>query len=146
MSARKIVMRVVSISFSILVISLVVFALTKLGSYAYQFGYRVFTEQPVDSGEGRDVVVQLDAGLDGGEVGEMLESKGLIRDGNLFAVQLRLSSYKGKLKPGIYTLNTSMTAREMMQVMSPVDKDTETETEAVKQTAATEQTTEGGQP
>ena len=33
-----------------------------------------------------------------------------------------------------------------MQVMSPVDKDTETETEAVKQTAATEQTTEGGQP
>ena len=78
MSARKIVMRVVSISFSILVIILVVFALTKLGSYAYQFGYRVFTEQPVDSGEGRDVVVRLDAGLDGREVGEMLESKGLI--------------------------------------------------------------------
>lgn len=144
MSARKIVMRVVSISFSILVIILVIFALTKLGSYAYQFGYRVFTEQPVSTGEGREVVVRLDAGMDGKAVGEMLERKGLIRDASLFAVQLRMSAYNGKLKPGIYTLSTSMTAREMMQVMSPAEKETETETE--KHTTETEQATEGGQP
>lgn len=144
MSARKIVMRVVSISFSILVIILVIFALTKLGSYAYQFGYRVFTEQPVSTGEGREVVVRLDAGMDGKAVGEMLERKGLIRDASLFAVQLRMSAYNGKLKPGIYMLSTSMTAREMMQVMSPAEKETETETE--KHTTETEQATEGGQP
>lgn len=148
MSARKIVMRVVSISFSVLVIVLVIFALTKLGSYAYQFGYRVFTEKPMSTGEGRDVVVRLDGGMDGKEVGEMLEKKGLIRDAALFAVQLKMSSYNGKLKPGIYTLNTSMTAREMMQVMSPAEEETETETESqtVQQTTEIESATEGGQP
>ena len=109
MSASKIVMKIVRISFSVLVVVLVIFVLFKAGSYAYDFGYRVYTEQPVSS-----------------DIGSMLEEKGLIRDARLFAVQLKLSAYSKKIKPGIYTLNTSMTAKEMMEAMSPVsEKDTE---------------------
>ena len=64
--------------------------------------------------------------MSGSDIGSMLEDKGLIRDGKLFAVQLKLSAYSKKIKPGVYTLNTSMTAKEMMEVMSPVpEKDTE---------------------
>lgn len=127
MSARKVVMRVVSISFSILVIVLIIFALARLGNYAYQFGYRVFTEEPVGTGEGEDVIVRIEKDMDAADIGILLEEKGLIRDGALFFAQLKLSSYNNKLKPGIYTLNTSMTAREMMQVMSPAEEETETE-------------------
>ena len=127
MSARKVVMRVVSISFSILVVVLIVFALTRLGNYAYQFGYRVFTEEPVDTGEGEDIIVRIEKDMDAADIGILLEEKGLIWDGTLFVAQLKLSSYNNKLKPGVYTLNTSMTAREMMQVMSPAEEETETE-------------------
>ena len=64
--------------------------------------------------------------MSGSDIGSMLEEKGLIRDARLFAVQLKLSAYSKKIKPGIYTLNTSMTAKEMMEAMSPVsEKDTE---------------------
>ena len=127
MSARKVVMRVVSISFSILVIVLVIFALAKLGEYAYQFGYRVFTEEPISTEEGSDVIVRIENDMDEVDIGNLLEEKGLVRDGTLFLAQLKLSSYSNKLKPGVYTLNTSMTAKEMMQVMSPAEKETESE-------------------
>lgn len=126
MSASKIVMKIVRISFSVLVVVLVIFVLFKAGSYAYDFGYRVYTEQPVSSGDGKDIVVQIEAGMSGSDIGSMLEEKGLIRDARLFAVQLKLSAYSKKIKPGIHTLNTSMTAKEMMEAMSPVsEKDTE---------------------
>ena len=41
---------------------------------------------------------------------------------------MKLSSYSGKMKEGTYTLSTSMTAYEMMQIMSASDVE-ETETE-----------------
>lgn len=124
MSARKIVMRIVSISFSVLVVVLVIFVLFKTGKYAYDFGYRVYTEKPMSAEPGQDVVVQVDEGMSGSALGKLLEEKKLIRDDKLFAVQLKISAYANDIKPGIYTLNTSMTSKEMMQIMS-MDTDSE---------------------
>ncbi len=151
MSARKIVMKVVSISFSVLVIVLLVYALAQAGKYAYQFGYRVFTETAVaeDEDEGEDVIVSIEDGMSAGDVGALLEEKGLIRDKYLFFLQLKLSAYSKKIKPGIYTLNTSMRAEEMMQIMSGSEEETETEEEqrpASEQPASeteTEKSTQG---
>jgi UPF0755 protein len=126
-------MKIVSISFSILVIVLVLFGFTKLGNYAFDFGYRVFTEQPVSKEPGKDVVVQVEPGMSDSELGQLLEEKGLIQDKALFVAQLKLSSYEKKIQAGVYTLNTSETAKEMMQIMSAVEKSTEdTESDAVK--------------
>ena len=55
MNLNKVVFRFVSISFSILVILLVLIGFVKIGTYCYDFGYRVFTEAPVDAEPGRDV-------------------------------------------------------------------------------------------
>lgn len=48
MSANKIVLKIVSISFSILILSLLAVGLYQGGKAAYGFGYRVFTEPAVD--------------------------------------------------------------------------------------------------
>jgi hypothetical protein len=58
MNLNKVVFRFVSISFSILVILLVLIGFVKIGTYCYDFGYRVFTEAPVDAEPGRDVIVR----------------------------------------------------------------------------------------
>lgn len=118
MSASKIVMRLVSISFSALVFILAVYGLYQLGLHAYDYGYRIFTEPAVTTGEGSDKLVQVKKSMSDTDIGQILEEKGLIRDKWLFVFQLKLSQYSGKLVPGYYTLNTSMTAQEMMQVMS----------------------------
>ncbi len=128
MSVRKVVMKIVNISFSVLVIILLVFVLYRSGQTAYRFGYRVFTEKAVSlPDEGKDKVVSVTSGMGAKELGELLKKKGLIRDANLFVLQLRLSAYADKIKEGTYTLSTSMTAQEMIQVMSQEAESTETE-------------------
>ena len=128
MNLNKVILKFVSISFSILVTLLVVVGLVELGSYSYDFGYRVFTETPIDKTPGTDVVVQVTADMSEHEIGKMLEEEGLVRDGTLFYAQLKLSAYSGELLPGTYTLNTSMTGKDMIVVMAT---EPEESTEAV---------------
>ena len=62
-------------------------------------------------------MVQVTADMSEREIGKLLKEQGLIRDDKLFYAQLKLSAYSDKLLPGIYTLNTSMTVKEMIAVM-----------------------------
>lgn len=118
MKLNKVIFKFVSLSFSILVMLLVVVGLVELGSFCYDFGYRVFTETSVDEEPGREVVVQITSDMSEREIGDMLEEEGLVRDGKLFYAQLKLSAYSGDLLPGIYTLNTAMTGKDMIVVMA----------------------------
>ena len=68
----------------------------------------------MDTEPGKDVVVTIEPGMSKSEIGQMLEDKGLIRDAQLFVFQVYLSDYKNSIVPGTYTLNTSMTAKQMM--------------------------------
>ena len=135
MKLNKLVLKFVSISFSILVMLLVVIGLIKLGSFCYDFGYRVFTEGPVEEEPGTDVSVDVTDDLSEYQIGKLLKKEGLIRDANLFYVQLR------KLKAGTYTLNTSMTAKDMMAVMAA---EAEESTESTENTENTEYETDSG--
>lgn len=118
MSISKIVGRLVSISITAVVFLVVVYGLYQLGLRSYSYGYRIFAEPAVTDGNGKDQLVQVTNFMSASDIGELLEEKGLIRDKWLFVFQLKLSEYSKKLVPGYYTLNTSMTAQEMMQVMS----------------------------
>ncbi len=128
MSASKIVMRLVSISFTVLIFLMVVYGLYELGLRSYSYGYRIFAEPPVSEGEGRDRLVQIKNTMSDKDIAALLEEKGLIRDSMLFVLQLKLSGYSGRIVSGHYTLNTSMKAEEMMQIMSQEETE-ETEQE-----------------
>ena len=78
---------------------------------------------------GREVNISIAQGKSVKEIGEILESKGLIKDATIFYFQNLLSSHKDKLQPGMYTFNTSMTPSQMMEIMSTVEE-TGTEEEA----------------
>lgn len=141
MNLNKVVFRFVSISFSILVILLVLIGFVKIGTYCYDFGYRVFTEAPVDTEPGRDVMVQISDDMSDMDIAKELKEKGLVENANLFFVQLKVSAYSGKLHAGVYTLNTSMTARDMMVLMAAEpEKSSADDTETI--TGTTEETTD----
>ena len=59
---------------------LVVIGLIKLGSFCYDFGYRVFTEGPVEEEPGTDVSVDVTDDLSEYQIGKLLKKEGLIRD------------------------------------------------------------------
>ena len=127
------------------VILLVLIGFVKIGTYCYDFGYRVFTEAPVDAEPGRDVIVQISDDMSDMDIAKELKEKGLVEDAKLFFVQLKVSAYSGMLHSGVYTLNTSMTARDMMVLMAAKPEksstdDMETITDTTEET--TEETTD----
>lgn len=85
---------------------------------AYDYGYRVFAEEPVTYGEGRTISIYVESDDSVKDIGKNLQEKGLIRDANLFYIQELLSEYHGMIMPGIYDLNTSMKTEEMLEIMT----------------------------
>lgn len=118
MKIDKMVLRTVTIVLKVVFTVLIVMFVYKGAMLAYDYGYRVFAEEPVDSAPGWDMDVTIEDGMDAKAIGQLLESKGLIKDGTLFYLQNILSKYKDDLKAGDYVLNTSMTTEEMMAVLS----------------------------
>ncbi|NLG02831.1 MAG: endolytic transglycosylase MltG [Clostridia bacterium] len=113
----------------IVIVVIVGLLIYKAGQKAYDFGYRIFAEEPMSPAPGRDVEITI--GHDKGTytVAKMLQEKGLIRDAKLFYIQEKLSAYKGKIQPGFYTLNTSMSAEDMMKILSENAPDEDADTE-----------------
>lgn len=118
MKDSRITLNILSSSLNVLVMVLIVFVLLKAGEVAYEMGFRVFTEPAMEASPGRDVAVRVEKEMSGLELGSVLEEKKLVDNGVLFAIQLRLSAYAGKLKAGTYTLNTSQTAVEMIRLLA----------------------------
>ena len=99
----------------VLVIGLLIY---KAGQKAYDFGFRIFAEEPMSPAPGRDVEITIGHDKSTYAVAKMLQEKGVIRDAQLFYVQEKLSDYKGKIQPGFYTLNTSMNAEDILKTLS----------------------------
>ena len=118
MSLKYVVGAMAQIVIKVALFAYIIMNIFRLSTAAYDYGYRVFTEEPVSYGEGRIISVFIENKDSALDVGEMLESKGLIRDGRLFMIQELLSEYHGKIQPGVYDLNTSMTAQEILEVIA----------------------------
>ena len=100
------------------ILAVLILVIFRTGQKAYEFGFRIFTEEAMSPAPGRDVAVTIVQGDSTMDVGEMLEEKGLIRDSKLFYVQKKCSVYDDDIKPGFYTLNTSMTAEDMFAIIA----------------------------
>lgn len=96
----------------------VVVFIYKGAMYGYEFGYRIFQQEPMALGEGRTVAVTIKEDMSVKQIGALFQEKGLIDDTALFMVQYYLSEYQKDIKPGTFELSTSMTVEEMMEVMA----------------------------
>lgn len=121
MKVDKLVIKTVITVLKVVLAVVVVMFVYKGATLAYDYGYRVFAEEPMDVAPGIDMDIVIEEGMGPKEIGVLLESKGLIRDGTQFYLQNILSKYKGDLKSGKYVLNSSMTTEEMMAVISGED-------------------------
>lgn len=134
MSIKEIIGSTAELIIKVVVLIFAVTYIMRTAAAAYDYGYRIFTEEPVSLGEGRIISVSVEEPVSAVEVGKMLEERGLIRDAKLFVIQELLSENHGKMKPGIYDLSTAMTAEEMMDVMAAdATEESEEDTEGESQ-------------
>ncbi len=118
MSIKQMIGATVELIFKVVIFVCIVMFIFRTSVTAYNYGFRVFAEEPMSLGEGRTISVYVENVDSVKEIGKMLQERGLIRDANLFVIQEFLSENHGKLQPGIYDLNTTMTSQEMIAVMA----------------------------
>ncbi len=125
MKVLNVVGAVAGAIFRLVVAIAVVYFIYQGAEICYDYGYRIFTEKPVASGEGRTVTVTITESMTPLEIGELFESRGLVRDAKLFTMQYYLSEYTKEVGPGTFELSTAMTAEEMMAAMVVEKEETE---------------------
>ncbi len=118
MNVKYLIITMLETIVKIVILAAVVVFVFRTSTQAYDFGYRVFADEPMSVSGGRTITVGIaeDASLK--EIANMLEEKGLIEDANLFIVQELLSAYHGKILPGIYDFSTDMKAEQMLEILS----------------------------
>ena len=129
MELKQIAGAILSTMIRLTITIVVIYFIYNVGIESYNFGYRVFADVAMEISPGRDKEVTIVEGRSVMEIGEILEEAGLIKDAKIFFVQELLSEYHGKMKPGIYTLNTSMSGTELMAAMSGTGEEEEDEKE-----------------
>lgn len=118
MKVTSIIAAVAGAIFRVVAAVAVVYLIYRGAGICYDYGYRIFTEPAMTVGEGRTVSVSITEDMSALEIGELLESRGLVRDAKLFVLQYYLSEYIKDVKPGTFELSTAMTVEDMMAVMA----------------------------
>lgn len=141
MRAKQIIGATIEMVAKVVIFAVIFMFILNTSVKAYDYGFRVFAEEPVSVGEGRTISVIVEKADSVKDIGKMLQEKGLIRDAGLFTVQEFLSEQHGKIQPGVYDLNTSMTSQEMLAVMTAEgDAENAVDTENIPDTRITEDT------
>ncbi len=125
MRVKNLIITVFSIVAKVAIVVVAVTYIAKGAVKAYNYGYSVFEDKPFEMAPGRDIEVVIPLDSSTKEIGEILCDKGVIGDATLFYIQNLVSSYRDELKAGTYTLNTSMTAEEIMMKLAGVEEKTE---------------------
>jgi len=118
MKAKNIATAVLGMILKVSIMVLVVIWIYRGAIAGYNFGYRVFKQEPMALGEGRTVTVNITEDMSVKQIGELFLQKGLIRDQLLFTAQYYLSEFREGVQPGGYELSTAMTVEEMMELMA----------------------------
>lgn len=112
---NKMIRTAVAIAVRVIVYSLLAVAIIKGSQVAYNFGHEIFYISSVEEAPGRDVSIRISKGETATDVAEELEDKGLIKNRASFYVQCWFFEYD--INPGTYVLNTSMTPRQMLELI-----------------------------
>ncbi|MBP3421875.1 MAG: endolytic transglycosylase MltG [Lachnospiraceae bacterium] len=127
MNVKKIVGAFLGTAFRLAVMVAVLYMIYELAIGAYNFGYRVFADIPLAFSPGTDIQVTITESMDDKEIAQNFQEVGLVEDWKLFWVQIQFSEYKETIQPGAYTLNNSMKAEEMLQIIGMNPEETEEE-------------------
>ena len=129
MKVLNIISAVAGAIFRLVTAIAVVYLIYQGAGICYDYGYRIFTEPAISAGEGRTVTVTITDNMSPMEIGELFESRGLVRDAKLFTMQYYLSEYRKEVGAGTFELSTAMNAEEMMAAMVVVKDEAEGEAE-----------------
>jgi UPF0755 protein len=134
-SAENAVLSVLKATFQIflnvLFYVIVIFVIIKAAKFASTFAYQVFGSVPVTKGVGQEKELIVTSGESTMQVANDLQTKGLIVNRYTFYVRAKLG--KVNIKPGTYTISTSMDYDAIYSVLETGEKDDAASSAAVNE-------------
>ena len=122
---NKVTGAIIGISFRLIIYAIAILLLYEGATKGYEFGHEIFYASSMEGAPGRDMGITLEPGASVSSVGKRLEKQGLINNQYSFIIQAMVYEYE--IQPGTYTLNTSMTSREILDMLSTVSTSEEEE-------------------
>lgn len=103
---------------NIIFYGLVLFGCIQIVHSGYSFTYDVLGETMAELPPGKDQSFTLESGKTEYEVAAALAERNLVKDKCTFYLRMKLEEGRDRsLRPGMYTLNTSMTYEEILSVI-----------------------------
>ncbi|MEY8352867.1 aminodeoxychorismate lyase [Lachnospiraceae bacterium 54-53] len=120
---NKITGAVIAISSRLIVIALMILLVYEGVTRGYEFGHEIFYASAMEPEPGRDKTVTVGEEASVIRTAKLLKENGLIANEYSFIIQAKFFDYE--VNPGSYTLNTSMTSKEILQMMNENAEDEE---------------------
>lgn len=118
MKSQKIILTMALVLFRITILFCVIIGIWSLGETSYSYCYKIIAQTSMSKEPGKNVSISFAESMDNKDLSVLLEKRGVIEDANIFHLQLKVNKYEEKLEHGTYTLNTSMTPKQIMQVIA----------------------------
>jgi UPF0755 protein len=112
----KITSLVLKLLVNILFYVVVVILTINFSKMAYDFTYQLYGPVSVDQAPGTDIIIEIQKGDSTMDVAKKLELKMAIK--NKYAFYLKTKLEKSVIMPGTYAINTSMTYKEILAVIT----------------------------
>lgn len=114
----------IHIILTVIFYGIVIVAVCRLGTMAYNFTYPIFGDATVTTTSGKDVTITITKNESLSSIIEDLEKKHVIDNGASFYIRCKLSLTKYKtIIPGTYTLNTSQNYGEILDILTATDEE-----------------------
>ncbi len=113
---NKITGAVIGISSRLIIVALVILLLYEGVTRGYEFGHEIFYASAMEAEPGRNKEITVSKETSVAQAAKLLKDNGLIANEYSFIIQAEFFDYK--VKPGDYTFNTSMTSKEILQMMN----------------------------
>ena len=107
---------IIGISGKLILYALVILLLVEGISRGYAFGHEVFYATAMEPSPGTRYALTIPEGQTTAETAKLLKDVGLIK--NEYAVQIQMWFYDYETYPGTYELSTSMTSKEIFQILN----------------------------
>ena len=115
MGTRNAIKTVITISYKMILLALIVMLIYYVGGAAYRFGVAIFNESSVDSPEhAKTVTVTLPENPSMRQIAEILDKAGVVESPLLFYIQALLSNYNKYFTGGVFEVNTGMTPTQII--------------------------------
>lgn len=118
---------IIGISGKLILYAVVVLLLVEGMSRGYAFGHDVFYATAMEREPGTRYALTIPKGQTPAETAKVLKDLGLVK--NEYAVQIQMWFYDYEVYPGTYEVSTTMTSKEILQVLNVKPEDAKEEAE-----------------